>query len=119
MALILIFGTFMIAVAIAFLLALIVFFIRDKNKWIDDFVNNHDNFTIFIIFLIATIIGLYIFGYVYDTYVREPIPEKYEIFQNHEFNDIANTEQNILIYEKLKDIENQIEELKNNGRDFN
>lgn len=112
MAFILIFGTFMIAVAIAFLLALIVFFIRDKNKWVDDFVNEHDNFMIFIIFLIATIIGLYIHGYVYDTYVREPIPEKYEIFQNHEFNDIANTEQNILIYEKLKDIENQIKELK-------
>lgn len=112
MAFILIFGTFMVAVAIAFLLALIVFFIRDKNKWVDDFVNEHDNFMIFIIFLIATIIGLYIHGYVYDTYVREPIPEKYEIFQNHEFNDIANTEQNILIYEKLKDIENQIKELK-------
>ena len=118
MAFILIFGTLMIAVAIAFLLTLIIFFIRDKNKWIDDFVNNHDDFTVFIIFLIATIIGLYVYGYVYDTYVRKPIPEKYEIFQNHEFNDLGYTKQNILIYEKLKDIENQMKGLKKNDRDF-
>ena len=112
MGFILLFGTFMITVAIAFLLALSIFFIRDKNKWIDDFVNNHDNLTIFIICLISTIIGLYVYGYVYDTYVREPISEKNEIFINHEFNDLGYTEQNILIYEKLKDIENQIKELK-------
>ena len=47
MAFILIFGTLMIAVAIAFLLTLIIFFIRDKNKWIDDFVNNHDDFNMY------------------------------------------------------------------------
>lgn len=112
MAFILLFGTFGIIVASAFLMVLIIFFIGEKSKLVNDFINNHDNLTIFIICLVASIIGLYVYGYIYDTYIREPIPEKYEIFQNHEFNDLGNTEQNILIYEKLKDIENQMKELK-------
>ena len=114
MAFIVLFGTFGITVAIAFLIALIIFFIREKSKWLDDFVNNHDDITVFIIFMIATIIGLYVYGYLYDNYLREPVPDKYKIFQNHEFHELDYTNQNILIYEKLKDIENQIKELNQN-----